>query len=273
MLARVFWSALVLQTALSAAVVTHSWREGALDLNLDDGSVRIEWVSPVAFRVFRRWGAAPIERTQINHDPVLVALEETGSALRMTTRYLTVEVSKTNPSIQVRNGSTPVASISFQRMGADIEVRFSPMDHVYGLGGGGSATLDLHLHGKMIERANGYFYTNNGYAVFMPAKQTIMYDLTQGRALARQADQIEFTLYHGGSPKEMLEQHLTVAGQTEVTVDSLPLLRPDRVPKEATKLPSDLKIDSWDCARRPGSNTEPLELVGGALSGVRRVGH
>src|SRR5580692_2641801 len=124
MLARVFLSAVVLQAALSAAVLTHTWREGALDLNLDDGSARVEWISPVAVRVFRRWGTGLIDHSQINHDPVLVAIEDTDAALRMITRYLTVEVSKANLSIQVRNGSTPVASISMDRRSPDIEVRF-----------------------------------------------------------------------------------------------------------------------------------------------------
>jgi hypothetical protein len=241
MVVRVFLTALILQSALSAAVVNHSWREGTLALTLDDGSARIEWVSPVAFRVFRRWGGGAVQHSDIMHDPVLVALEEIGPTLRMTTRYLTVEVSKANSSIQVRNGSTAVASISMEREGSDIEVRFSPMDHVYGLGGGGSPTLDLR--GKTVEQANGFFYTSN-YGVFLPGKQPVTYDLSKGSAVAHKSDQIEFTLYHGGSLKEILEQHLTVAGQTEVTVDSLPLLRPERIPKEATKLP-DAKIDSW----------------------------
>jgi len=238
MIARVFLSALVLQAALPAAEVSHSWREGALDLNFDDGSARLEWVSPVAFRVFRRWGSGTLNHSQINHDPVLVALEDAGPVLRMTTRYLTVEVSKANPNIQVRNGSSPVASISLERAGQDIEVLFAPMDHVYGLGGGGSPTLDLH--GKMVERANGFLYTSNGYGVYTPSPQPVIYDLAKGSAQARKADQIEFAFYYGASPKEILEQHLTVSGQTEVTIDSLPLLRPERLPKEATKLAVDI---------------------------------
>jgi hypothetical protein len=241
MLGRVVLGTVVLQGALSAAVVTHSWREGTLDLKLDDGSARLEWISPVTFRVFRRWGGSAIESPQIKHDPVLVALDDSGPALRMTTRFLTVELSRANTSIQVRNGSTPVASISMERPSYDISVRFSPMDHVYGLGGGGSSTLDLH--GMSVKQAGAFFYTSNGYGVYLPGAQVVTYDLMLGRAFLRNEDRIEFAFYHGGSPKEILEQHLTVAGQTEVTIDSLRLLV-DGVPKEATKL-VDQKIDSW----------------------------
>jgi hypothetical protein len=242
MLARVVLSTVILQSALSAAVVTHSWREGILDLKLDDGSARLEWISPVTFRVFRRWDSGAIDSSVVKHDPVLVALDEADPVLKMTTRYLTVEVSKSDPTIQVRNGSTPIASISMERRKPDIEIRFSPMDHVYGLGGGESPTLDLR--GRRVEQARGFFYTNKGYGVYLPAKETVAYDLATGRGLLRNADQIEFAFYHGGAPKEILEQHLIVAGQTEVTLDSLPLLRQERVPKEATKL-ADKKIDSW----------------------------
>lgn len=241
MLGRVALGAVIVQSAFSAAVVAHSWREGSLDLTLDDGAGRVEWISPVAFRVLRRWDAAPIDSLQIKHDPVLVALEDSGSVLKMTTRYLTLEVSKADAVVKVRNGSTPVASISMEKRGPDIEARFSPMDHVYGLGGGGSSALDLH--DRKLEQANGFFYTNNGYGVYLPGKEVVAYDLAAGTALKRNAAQIEFAFYHGGAPKEILEQNLIVAGQTEVTIDSLALLRPERVPKEATKLGQ--KIDSW----------------------------
>ncbi len=82
MLARVVLGAVIAQSAFSAAVVTHSWREGSLDLTLDDGSARLEWISPVAFRVFRRWDTGPIDSSQIKHDPVLVALEDAGPVLQ-----------------------------------------------------------------------------------------------------------------------------------------------------------------------------------------------
>jgi hypothetical protein len=241
MIGRVLLSTIMLQCAVSAAVVTHSWREGTLDLTLDDGFAQLEWISPVAFHFVRHWNVTPVGPPLIHHDPVLIALDDSGPVIRMTTRYLTVEI-PANLSIQVRNGNTPVASITMERSGQDVGVRFSPMDHVYGLGGGASSTLDLH--GTAVERAGGFFYTSNQYAVYLPSAQNVTYDLSKGSASMRNSGQIEFAFYHGASPKEMLEQHLTVAGQTEVTVDSLGLLRADRVPKEATKL-ADLKIDSW----------------------------
>ena len=44
-----------------------------------------------------------------------------------------------------------------ERPGSGIAVRFSPMDHVYGLGGGGSPTLDLH--GRTVKADRKRFST------------------------------------------------------------------------------------------------------------------
>lgn len=240
MFGRVFLTAIVLHYAVAADVVKHSWRDGTLDLTLDDGSAQLEWISPVAFHFVRHWNETPLGPAQIHHDPVLVALDDSGPLIRMTTRYLTVEI-PASLSILVRNGNTQVASISMEHPGRDVEVLFSPMDHVYGLGGEASSTLDLH--GQTVERAGGFFYTSNQYAVYLPSTQNVRYDLSKGSALLRNSGQLEFAFYHGTAPREMLEQHLAIAGQTEVTIDSLGLLRADRVPREATKL--DSKIDSW----------------------------
>src|SRR5271170_1409403 len=127
MFARVFLSAILLQCAVSAAIVKHSWHEGTLDLTLDDGSAQLEWISPVAFHFVRHWNATPAGPPQLHHDPVLVALDDSGPVIRMTTRYLTVEI-PANLSIQVRNGTTQIASIVMERAGRDTEVHFSPMD-------------------------------------------------------------------------------------------------------------------------------------------------
>jgi hypothetical protein len=238
---RVLLKFLLLQCGLSGAVIDHSWREGSLDLRLDDGSARMEWVSPVAFRVVRQWGGSSLMSSEIKHDPVLVALDDSGPALKMTTRYLTVEVSKANLRMQVRNGATQVASLALERQAQNAELQFSPADHVYGLSAASSSTLDLR--GQTVTQTNGFFYTA-GYALYVPSAQPVNFDLAKGIATFRNSSQIEFAFYHGVSPKELLEQHLTVAGQSEVTVDSLGVLRADRIPKEGTKLP-DLKIDSW----------------------------
>jgi hypothetical protein len=68
-----------------AAIQSHVWREGKLALDIDGVSETIEWISPAAIRVTRSVEAIPLK-----HDPVLVAFEE--SALRMRSRYLTVDV-------------------------------------------------------------------------------------------------------------------------------------------------------------------------------------
>src|SRR5437016_297023 len=144
MLARVLLSALLSHAVFGASVLSHRWLESKLDLNLDDGTAQIEWVSPTSIRVFRQWSATPSAQLQIKHDPMLVALEDLPAQIRMRTRYITVEISKANSQIQIRTGETLIVSINIERTA----VQLAPIDRVYGLRGGGSKTLDLR--GKVV---------------------------------------------------------------------------------------------------------------------------
>jgi Glycosyl hydrolases family 31 len=223
---------------LPAAVLSHTWRGSKLDLTLDDGSALVEWISPTSIRVARQWNATPTNLSKITHDPVLVALEDSPKSFVMKTRYITVEIPKANFGVQVRTGETPIASISVERT----QTRFVPMEHVFGLKGNNSPTLDLH--GQKIERANGLLLTS-GYGVYLPPPQIATYELDKGAIIAANSNAIEFLFYHGATPKEIFEQHLIATGYTEVADD---VLASFQIPKEATKLP-DAKIDSWEALR------------------------
>jgi len=227
---------------LPAAVLSHTWRESKLDLTLDDGAARIEWISPNSFRVTRAWSSAPTSVSKIDHDPVLVAMEESPRAFVMRTRYITVEIPKAAFGVQVRSGDTSVASASIEHDRQLTSVTFSPIDHAYGLKGGSLPTLDLHGH--TVENANGLFYTSNNYAISLPSPQTAAFDFDRNEMRVRNSNSIEFVFYHAASPKELFEQHAIAAGLTEIRDQALQIGAKDQLPKEATPLLA--PMDSWE---------------------------
>ncbi len=239
---------LTAQATLSAAVLSHTWRESKLDLTLDDGSALVEWISPMSFRVARQWKSTARNVSKITHDPVLVAMEETPSAFLMRTRYVTVEVPKAKFGIEVRSDATPIASAAIEHSARFTEVRFSPIDRVYGLKGGGLPALNLH--GKRVVSANGLFWTNNGYAVSLPPPQVASFDFARGAMRTKNTDSIEFVFHRAATPKELFEQYSIARGVTEVRDDALQITGEDRLPSEASPIFLDTAIGSWDGLRR-----------------------
>lgn len=191
-----------------AGVVSQDWSDGTLSLKLDDGSARMEWIGPRAFRVQRSWGTGESSTTRIAHP----AVDVTRNGLRMVSRYLTVDIDR-DTSVVVRTGATPIATIGISRGARGAEVRFAPMDRVYGLRGGGRG--GLNLHGEKLARGRGFFFTSDGYGVFMLAPALCAFDFDKGVVEAQGAEEIEFIFYYGPTPKEILEQHTLVTGRAE----------------------------------------------------------
>jgi Glycosyl hydrolases family 31 len=241
MLARLLAFGLLLSAVSPAAVSSHTWRESRLSLIADDGTAEIEWISPLAFRVARQWSATPAKATRIIHDPVLVSLEDLPQIFRMRTRYLTLEISKSDLGIQVLHDNGLLSSLRLTHTAQGTQTVITPVDKIYGLKGGDSPTLDLH--GRTLERASGLFYSSRGYGVFTP--DVADFNFATGSILRRSANASEFMFYYGPLPKEVLEQHLIVTGQTEVTSAALALLPENNLPDDALKLPFP-KLDSWD---------------------------
>jgi hypothetical protein len=85
------------------------------------------------------------------------------------------------------------------------------MDRLFGLRGGGQGKLNLH--GEKLLRGNGFFFTSNGYGLFMLAPALCAFDFSEGIVEAQGAKEIEFVFYYGPSPKEILERHTMVTGR------------------------------------------------------------
>ncbi len=128
----------------NAAVVSQNWHDSRLSLQLDEGAAEIEWIGARSFRVARSWGENLPAFPKIVHDPVTTALEQAEGNPRMKTRYLTLDVDRSSLKLLVRNGETEIATITPTRGSGGVNVRLSPMEKVYGLGGGSTGRLNLH---------------------------------------------------------------------------------------------------------------------------------
>ncbi len=226
-----------------AGIVSQNWRESKLHLQLEDGAAEIEWISTDAFRVARSWGGALPPVGNIAHYPVLAALEGAPGTPHMQTRDLSVDVDREALKLRVRNGdNADVAEIALAQSAGGVEVRFTPIEKVYGLMGG--STGRLNLRGEKLDRSNGFFMTSNGYGVLVRDPAQCRFDLEAGAIQAEATHSVDFVFYYGPTPKEILDQHQKVTGKTELSREALAVLRPEALPKEATRLPPGM-IDGW----------------------------
>ena len=213
-------------SSVHAAVVSRDWSAGKLALKLDDGTAEIEWLSPVAFRVARSFGNAPLPSASLAHEAIAPAFEDTNAALTMKSKYLTVTVDRADTRIHVRSGETAVTDQIVTLDGGKAAVRLSRKagERIFGLMGQ-----------DRLERARGFLFTTAGYGMY--TESACSFDVTAGTIEAPGAA-IEYDFYYGPTAKEIMEQHATVHPLNEVKAAALELLPPDRLPKEAVKLPA-----------------------------------
>ncbi len=230
------------------AVVSRDWAGGKLTLKLDDGSAEIEWITPVAIRVSRSWGGNAPTLQKITHEAISPTLEDVGQTISMRTRYITVDVDRGDMALRVRSGDTAVSNSLLARTGDAVELRlgFAQNERVFGLMGGESGRLNRR--GEKLIREHGFFFSSAGYGVFVRSPERCAFDMTDGVVRAAGAQSIDYLFYYGPTAKEILEQHATAMGSTEVKNASLDLLSPAQLPREATRLPG-TPIDSWDALR------------------------
>ena len=235
---------LVTMTVAEGAVVSHAWRDGKLTLKLEDGAATMEWLSPVAFRLARSWRGEGDVLPRIRHERTVPELEDSGATFTMRTRYLTVDLDRADLNLRVTAADTPVVKVGLLLTagGVELGLRMAQDEKVFGLMGSDSGRLNLR--GERLERRHGLFFTSRGYGIFMRAPERCAFDLASGTVQARGSQTIEYVFYYGPTPKEILEQHQTVAGESEVTAEALELLSPDRLPPTATPLPK-MRLDSW----------------------------
>jgi len=227
-----------------AAVITRDWNDGKLTMKLDDGAAELEWISPVSFRFARSWIASLPELPKIKRDKVTPVFDEGGSTITMKTRYLTIELHRSDLHLNMKAGGTSVTDAFAERSndGAELRLAFAQDERVYGLMGGGA---NLNLRGEKLERMHGFFFTSAGYGVYVRSPERCVFDLANATVLAPGASSIDYLFYYGPTAKEVLEQHATFNPTPEVDAERLDLLAAERLPKQVTPLP-DAPVRTWD---------------------------
>ena len=221
------FGALILATFAVAqgAVVSHEWRGSTLTLRLDDGAAELEWISGVSFRFSRTWGEQADRLPAILHDATKVDIEVRPDSFFMKTRYMNVELNRADLALRLRSVDADVAALELKRVADGAELHITPLDKALG--------------------AAPFFMTRSGFGMYLRHPSRWSLDLPRSVAVAPRTDSVHYMFYYGPTLKEMLEQHLTVTGSSEMNVDALVPRPAEPVSSKAThvELPD---VDSWD---------------------------
>ncbi|MBI4875386.1 MAG: hypothetical protein HY822_12200 [Acidobacteria bacterium] len=226
---------------------------------LSDGRGELEWVSPCSFRVARYWGKAPAGETPINPEAVPVTGSDRGATVRFATGCVTVEVEKATLRLEVtgRAGRVLVDAAAPRRtpQGLVVERAALPGESFFGLGPRADPSADLR--GRRVAAARPLLISSLGYGEFFPLSGSYVYDLAlsqpdRRRVVLQGLDRVEYFIYYGVTPREILEEHAALTG-TFAALDSraFQLLEPAQVPRSATRI----------AARGQGSWTSLRETV------------
>jgi hypothetical protein len=213
-------------------------------LRLDDGRAELDWVSASTFRFLRSWDHQPSRHRPGGAGPVAVSDFDTGPAVEFRTRYLVVEVRKSDLRLTVRDGQGGLLlaeTAGARREGGAVvlETALNAAEHIYGLGMETLGPLDRR--GMTLATRSPFLWSSGGYGRYFPSAESHTLDLggERCRTVIAGASRVEHYFYYGPAPKEILEQHLAVAPQvTAWSPGDLDVLKPDRLPSYAVRLPA-----------------------------------
>ena len=218
---------LIATLTAQAGVLSRDWENGKLSLQLESGVAEIEWIGSTALRLSLGAHALAVV-PKIKHEPVAVEFEDTRSALKMRTRYMTIEIEKASATLRISASNEAVATISAETTPNAI-LHLDPIGKVFGLDGPGEAQR---------------FFFTAGYGIFVRAPRQCEFDLVHG-VIRAPAPAIDLTFYYGPTPKELFEEHQRVTGRTEITEQSLHVASAGRFPPAVSPLPA-TPLDSWE---------------------------
>ncbi|MCX6638715.1 MAG: DUF4968 domain-containing protein, partial [Acidobacteria bacterium] len=125
---------------LALALVSPWERQGnRFTLRLNDGRAELAWVSASTFRFARDWNKQPSRNRRGADDRVEVSDFDTGYAVEFRTRYLTVEIRKSDLRLRVKDGQGSLLmeeTAGARREGGAVvlEGPLGAAERVYGLG-------------------------------------------------------------------------------------------------------------------------------------------
>jgi hypothetical protein len=220
---------LIAISTAQAAVVSRDWGNGKLSLQLDDGVGEIEYISETAFRYSRGATSLPV-LPKIAHDPVALQFEDTRTALKLSSRHLTIEIEKTTAILRVIGNNEIVTYVAIEPSAGGLALHMTAPGRTFGLAGPGDSQR---------------FFFATGYGIFVRSPRQLTFNLHQGVVDAPASRTMEAVFYYGPTPKEIFEQHQAVTGKTEVTAQSLYVRTSDLLPSAASPLPS-TPIETWE---------------------------
>src|SRR5580700_8320719 len=129
---------LIAISTAQAAVVSRDWGNGKLSLQLDDGVGEIEYISETAFRYSRGATSLPV-LPKIAHDPVALQFEDTRSALKLSSRHLTIEIEKATAILRVIGNNEIVTYVAIEPSADGLALHMTAPGRTFGLSGPGDS--------------------------------------------------------------------------------------------------------------------------------------
>lgn len=214
-------------------------RSNTFEIPVKEGYAELEWISRSSFRFLRTWGAPERWRKPVNPQTVEVKSVNLGPTLRLVTSYVTVEVDQDGQRLRLQGEAKPLTSAEVRRDGSALVIEGSAAagERFYGLGPRPVGKLDVR--GSSIETARPFVISSAGYGQYFPERGKYTFDLGASRPdrwrVILPGERAEFFFYYGPTPKEVLEEHLAVAGagrelgESDFEVRKSPASLPEKV--------------------------------------------
>lgn len=186
-------------------------------VRVGDGSVELEWVSGSTFRFCRRWGSAAGIGQPIGAEPQEVKVRELPGRLEFSTRYIQVSLERAGGRVVVRSmdGKRLLADAGAPRRTGDVAVlerEWPAGEHFRGLGVK-TGVDGVVSPGSAIATDRPFLMSSMGYGEYFRTPGQYLYEFgDRRRVVAPTGREVEYFFYYGPTPKEILEEHVTVAG-------------------------------------------------------------
>jgi hypothetical protein len=196
--------------AVLATLVSFAPHGNRIELQLDHGSAEMVWTSSSAFH-FRRTldGPLPPAAPERSTDPVASQVDDTGSAVRIRSKSLDVEISKRGLLVKVSgpDGAVLMADLTEPKPdGKRVawERKASPGVQFYGLGK--MDDLELGLRGKVVDSVIPFLISTAGYGEQHAGAGR--FDFTAADRYRIQTPQVDYYFYYGPKPKDIFKQSI-----------------------------------------------------------------
>ena len=219
-----------------------SWKQdnNAVFLTLDRGTAELEWISPSTYRFQRCPKLACPSRPGLPGD-VKFQVAEKPDRIEFRTDHLIVELFKNGLTVNARSVRGRRLLTELPSTGTAFARDCDPTEQLFGLGARPTEPLDLR--GQRLSSAHALLISTAGYGQFFSVATPYEFDLCRAdpkRLTAKPlaADRLEYFFYYGPTPKEILEEHRSIAGPLKsVSPLHVGVLKPQTLPAYATRIP------------------------------------